>query len=64
MSDRAYFAAIADACEEIANGHALSYLTGYSREVGRYVEVCTDQGWNPARFWEEFPIEEERRLDV
>lgn len=64
MSDRAYFTAIADACEEIAAGHAISYLTGYSREVGRYVEVLTDQGWNPDRFWEEFPIEEERRLDV
>ena len=56
MSDRAYFAAIAAAREEIAAGRALSYLTGYSREVGRYVELLSDQGWNPARFWEEFPL--------
>lgn len=57
LADKAYLAAIESAREEIANGHALSYLTGYSREVGRYVEVLTDQGWNPQRFWEEFPLE-------
>lgn len=56
VDNRAYFSAIAMARKEIADGYALSYLTGYDPKVGRYIEVMTDQGWNPDRFWEEFPM--------
>lgn len=57
LADKAYLAAVESARKEIAAGYALSYITGYDPKVGRYVEVQTDQGWNPARFWEEFPLE-------
>ena len=42
------------AAQEVKDGHALSYLTGYNRETGRYIELQTDQGWNPEPFWSEY----------
>jgi len=39
--------------QEVKDGNALSYLTGYNREQGRYIELQTDQGWNPEPFWYE-----------
>jgi hypothetical protein len=57
LADKAYLAAIESARDEVTAGRALAYLTGYRRDIGRYIEVLTDQGWNPDRFWEEFPLE-------
>ncbi len=53
----AYLKAHAAAAQEVKDGHALSYLTGYSRETGRYIELQTDQGWNPEPFWQEHRAE-------
>lgn len=47
----AYLSAHAMAEQEVKEGHALSFLTGYTRETGRYIELQTDQGWYP--FWQE-----------
>ncbi len=49
-----YLRAIKAALKEIEDGHALSYCTGRSYEAGRYVELLTDQGWNPEPFWSEY----------
>lgn len=49
-----YLRAIKAAQKEIEDGHALSYLTAYHRETGRYIELLTDQGWNPEPFWSEY----------
>jgi len=51
--DQAYHAAIHMAKQEIKLGFAISYLTGYDHERGRYIEVMTDQGWNPVSWWQE-----------
>ena len=48
-----YFEAIDAARSEINAGRAICYATGYTRERGRYVELQTDQGWNPEPFWTE-----------
>lgn len=45
--------AMAAARAEIEAGRAISMVTGYTRERGRYVELQTDQGWNPDPFWTE-----------
>ena len=47
----AYLSAHAMAEQEVKEGHALSFLTGYNRESGRFIELQTDQGWCP--FWQE-----------
>ena len=39
----------------VAAGEWKSYLVGHSREVGAYIQVLTDQGWNPDYFWCEDP---------
>lgn len=52
--DRAYHAAIVAVKKEITDGFAISYLTGYNRNVGRYIDVQSDQGWNPVSFWQEY----------
>lgn len=36
-------------------GEWKSYLVGHSQEVGAYIQVLTDQGWNPDYFWCEDP---------
>ncbi|MBS3912685.1 MAG: hypothetical protein KGZ70_12840 [Hydrogenophaga sp.] len=36
-------------------GEWKSYLVGHNREVGSYIQVMTDQGWNPDYFWCEDP---------
>jgi len=46
-----YLKAQAAAAQEVKDGNAISYLTGYSRDIGRYIELQTDQGWNPEPFW-------------
>lgn len=43
-----------------AGMHAGEYravCVGRSAEVGRYIQVETDQGWNPDYFWCEIPME-------
>jgi hypothetical protein len=52
-----YLNAIANALQEIKNGHAISYCTGRSYSTGRYVELLTDQGWSPEYFWREYEDE-------
>ena len=54
LKDHAYHSAIAAARKEIADGFAISYLTGYNRDQGRYIDIQTDQGWNPVSFWQEY----------
>ena len=39
--------------QEINHGHARAYAVGYTPERGRYIEIQTDAGWNPAPFWQE-----------
>lgn len=39
---------------EIKLGYALYISTGFNRDIGRYIDVQTDQGWNPEHFWQEF----------
>lgn len=48
-----YHEAVQAARAEVKAGRAICYLTGYTRERGRYVELQTDQGWNPDPFWTE-----------
>lgn len=45
--------AMAAARAEIEAGRAISMVTGYTRERGHYIELHTDQGWNPDPFWTE-----------
>lgn len=49
--DQNYHAACQLARQEIKDGHALTMLTGYTPQTGRYIELQTDQGWNPEPFW-------------
>ena len=53
MSYWAYRDAMAAALAEIEAGRAISMVTGYTRERGHYIELHTDQGWNPEPFWTE-----------
>jgi hypothetical protein len=53
VKDQAYHYAVHTAKREISLGFALSYSVGHDNERGRYVEVETDQGWNPAVWWQE-----------
>ena len=53
MSGWTYFEAVEAARAEVKAGRAVCYLTGFTRERGRYVELQTDQGWNPESFWTE-----------
>lgn len=39
----------------VEGGEWKSYLVGHSREVGSYIQVMTDQGWDPDYFWCEDP---------
>lgn len=39
----------------VAAGEWKSYLVGHNQEVGAYIQVLTDQGWNPNYFWCEDP---------
>ena len=48
-----YQKAVEAAIAEVDAGRAICYLTGYTRARGRYVELQTDQGWNPEPFWTE-----------
>jgi len=41
----------------VAAGEYKSYLVGRHRDHGAYVQVETDQGWNPDYFWCENPSE-------
>ena len=54
MSGWTYFEAVEAAKAEVKAGYAIRYLTGYTRERGRYVEIETDGGWNPEPFWTEY----------
>lgn len=49
-----YAEAVEAARAEVKAGRAVCYLTGYTRERGRYVEIETDGGWNPEPFWTEY----------
>lgn len=53
VKDQAYHYAIHMAKKEIKLGFAISYLTGFDHERGRYIELLTDQGWNPVSWWQE-----------
>lgn len=39
----------------VAAGEWKTYLVGHNREVGKYIQVLSDQGWNPDYFWCEDP---------
>jgi len=39
----------------VAAGEWNTYLVGHNREVGKYIQVQTEQGWNPDYFWCEDP---------
>lgn len=53
----AYIEAVAAVAADLKAGHILAYATGYSRTRGRYIEIETDQGWNPEPVWQEFEPE-------
>lgn len=36
-----------------AAGEIIRYSAGHSSERGRFIEVETDQGWNPYPMWQE-----------
>ena len=48
-----YLAAVAAAAAELKAGYIRAYATGYNKTRGRYIEIETDQGWNPEPFWQE-----------
>jgi hypothetical protein len=48
-----YLQAIEAARAEIDAGHARAYAIAYNHDRGRYIEIQTDQGWNPDPFWQE-----------
>jgi hypothetical protein len=37
----------------LESGEIRNFSTGCSHERGRYIEVETDQGWNPCPMWQE-----------
>ena len=39
-------------------GEIKSFCTGHSRERGRYIQVETEQGWNPHYLFEDYPAEQ------
>lgn len=39
----------------ITAGEWIAYAVGRSKDVGRYIQVQTAQGWNPDYFWCEAP---------
>jgi hypothetical protein len=47
-----FLEAQAAAIDMVKDGEALAYGTGYNREMGRYIDIETDQGWS--NFWMEF----------
>jgi hypothetical protein len=49
-----YLEVQAYAQQQLKAGHIKAYCTGHSHERGRYIEVQTDQGWNPEPWWQEF----------
>lgn len=42
---------------ELRAGHIKAFACGYTKTKGRYIEVQTDQGWNPEPFWQEIEPE-------
>jgi len=44
--------------QDMEAGHITAYATGHSYSRGRYIEVCSDQGWDPEPYWRELPPEE------
>lgn len=41
----------------VAAGEYRAVCVGHTADVGRYIRVETDQGWNPDYFWCETPLE-------
>lgn len=39
----------------VTAGEWKCYLTGFSKEIGRYIQVQTSQGWSPDYFWCQHP---------
>lgn len=52
-----YLAAIEAIQADMKAGHIRAYATGYSKTRGRYIEIQTDQGWNPDPVWQEIEPE-------
>lgn len=48
-----YLAAQKAVLADLKAGHIRAYATGYNASRGRYIEVQTDQGWNPNPYWQE-----------
>lgn len=41
----------------LKDGEVISVFYSFCSQRGRMIEVETDQGWNPDRFFEEYPEE-------
>lgn len=52
-----YLQAVSLAHAELMAGHIKAYCTGYTADRGRYIEMQTDQGWNPEPFFQEIQPE-------
>ena len=42
---------------ELKAGNIKAFCCGHSHDRGRYIEVETDQGWNPCPVWQEIPAD-------
>ena len=50
--------------EMLRTGDIIAYAAGYTHERGRYIEVETDQGWNPDPIWQEIPAPYNPHFDL
>lgn len=47
--------ALAEVVKMYENGEALDYGTGYNHDMGRYIDIETDQGWSTVYMEFEYP---------
>lgn len=47
--------ALTEVVKMYENGEALAYSTGYLNQIGRYIDIETDQGWNTVYVEFEYP---------